>query len=86
MPCALTFTTGLGHVSLDSGSPNVMYNQPNIHQGRFNFIKDKDFVFRALQDLLKPLHLSGSIPSVGRRDKASSGSPGEVETYKLPTI
>jgi len=40
---------GLGHVSLDSGSPNVMYNQPNIHQG--------------------------SIPSVGRRDKASSGSP-----------
>jgi len=43
---------GLGHVSLDSGSgtsPNMIYNQPNIHQG--------------------------SIPSVGRRDKASSGSP-----------
>ena len=33
--CCLTSSTGLGHVSLDSGSPNVMYNQPNIHQGRF---------------------------------------------------
>ena len=53
----LTRATGLGHVSLDSGSPNVMYNQPNIHQG--------------------------SIPSVGRRDKASSGSPGRVPE-KIP--
>merc|ERR1712107_306289 len=24
---------GLGHVSLDSGSPNVLHQQPNIHQG-----------------------------------------------------
>lgn len=43
---------GLGHVSLDSGSPNMIYNQPNVHQG--------------------------SIPSVGRRDKASSGSPAPL--------
>lgn len=45
---------GLGHVSLDSGSPSMVYNQPNIHQG--------------------------SIPSVGRREKASSGSPAPLIT------
>ena len=46
--CCLTSSTGLGHVSLDSGSPNVMYNQPNIHQGWFNKRFIVDFVFPIL--------------------------------------